>query len=327
MGTAAVHAGKAATQRVLERVERVDRSLQRKKRRQERADVIALQARDYVQHGQATLRIADAIDWRRWVDRYGVDLPAQRMQADGATSLSRGWHTDDVWLLPGGIVQKRLGTRTQGRVARLRREVEILLALAACPFVPKILHVDIKNATLYTTFCGKASCASADRRDKVRGFLRELDSVYGVYRTDNVGKRFPTVPDSNILRDEISGAFFLVGFGGEEWRLKSAPPEQPTGVLERTWLAMTSNVHSTQKLDPGDPSKLLKQIKNPPPVTDAPADKAPPIISAPPAKTAPPPEVQNMGKSAQAEAIEKSLPTFILKPSQFTPPNLLRTLA
>jgi hypothetical protein len=313
---AAASAGAVATERLRVKIEKKARKDARAARRNDQAkeaervaqataQVAAEMASDHVEHGLALWRRGEALDANQWHDRYGRDLHASKMQAAGALALPRGWHTEEVWLLPGGVVQKRFGARTDGRRDRFDREAAILARLADCEFVPRLLLADRTNLTLYTTYCGAPCHESRDRRAAVRDMLAQLERNFGVFRSDNVGKKFPGVPDSNILRDPVRGLHYLVGFGGPEWRTKPAPataapgpgrgpavtstsPARPAsaaaGVIERTWLSIVGNESSTQRPDPNDPARLVKM----PAGRAAPAHPGPPPGGPPAAPWLPP---------------------------------------
>jgi len=167
----------------------------------------------------------------RWLTKHGHPLPDDQMIFNGAKKMTGGWqwHSNGVWVLPsvstknGLMVEKRCGAV---RDERFEIEIKILTLLKDCPFVPKLLHVDKKNRILKLSYCGGAPTESIEKRLQLDRYLRILEEKYGVYRTENIGKKLYSVQNNNVTQE--GDKLYIIDFGSKNWHIKDPHKPDPT---------------------------------------------------------------------------------------------------
>ena len=68
--------------------------------------------------------------------------------------LQTGGKSKYVWLLEGNVIKKAYKKGDKKQAFRFTREVKLLKHLSNCPFVPKLLQVDYKQAIIYMSYVG-----------------------------------------------------------------------------------------------------------------------------------------------------------------------------
>lgn len=153
----------------------------------------------------------------QWLAADGTALTSKQMIARGAQRLQGGMHSKGVWLLPGRkVVEKRYGTGA-ARFNRMQMELKILTRLRNCDFVPKVIAFDPKERIVWMTYCGADAKESLQKRATVHRLLTILRDKYGVYRRENVGKRFQTLI-KNVTQD--GDKTYIIDFGSNNWAIK-----------------------------------------------------------------------------------------------------------
>jgi hypothetical protein len=136
--------------------------------------------------------------------------------------FSGGYCATSVALLRGGqVVRKCYDMKAEPGRLFFWHELGMLQKLRGCPYVPKLMHFDRDEGTIYMSFCGKSGVKnSAEVQRQLRFQLKEMRDKWGVSRADGLhprllGETAYGFELNNVTRKD--DRLFFIDFGGYKW--------------------------------------------------------------------------------------------------------------
>ena len=136
-----------------------------------------------------------------------------------------------VYLLENGVIKKKYNNRNKKDLAKFENEIKTLNKLRDCPFVPKILALDIEQLIIYMDNCGYSldlldPSIYKNKLHEINTKMRMLEEKWGLVKYKKITNHGINNPytDSNNLCKNIclkDNRIFIVGFGSTSWKEKN----------------------------------------------------------------------------------------------------------
>tara|TARA_R100001163_G_C5027706_1_gene168827 strand:+ start:579 stop:1025 length:447 start_codon:yes stop_codon:yes gene_type:complete len=130
--------------------------------------------------------------------------------------LQTGGKSKYVWLMYKNIIKKTYRNDKPDQIKRFKTEVKLLDHLSNCPFVPKILHINQKNCTIYMTNVGKVlKEVPKDKRD-LRQKMKELHLDWNLMRHRNGNPNYKMNANNGT---RLNGKVYVIDFGSPHYKI------------------------------------------------------------------------------------------------------------
>jgi predicted Ser/Thr protein kinase len=130
--------------------------------------------------------------------------------------LQRGGKSKYVYLMEKKIIKKAYDRKNKDQLFRLKREVQLMRHLRYCPFVPKLLHVDWKDGSIYMQYVGTPLTNTKENQRALQQKMKELHLDWNVMR-HRKGKPNYSVYIGNGTR--MNGQVYVIDFGSLHYRV------------------------------------------------------------------------------------------------------------
>lgn len=231
---------------------------------------------------------------------YRPDRIAKYRKLKEIRRFAGGRQSVRVVLLEGGeVVAKHLNPQSRMQCHSYEREVENLVRLQSCPYVPKLLAADPKRLVIYLSYCGESPSEQQyddTLKADVRAKVDELERRYRLRRTFYSHTDIPR-PSNVTLKD---GQAFIIDLG-PPWHLIDESETKAESTRAPTTLAQ-------DKLSSASP------LQHPPSVQRGPA-------ASPSAQNSPASAPSMQKSAASSPSMQKGPAASQRGPAGFRPPG------